>query len=110
MVVLQMGSGPIGHARVSVFHKNNIGPPCGNRYALFVEEEWVDDGVALIPGVDVSLRAEPLPLANGNNLISQEMQSANKGLHCLSSLSWVHNLNLINNRCCCHQHSHLCIA
>ncbi|KAG2311403.1 hypothetical protein Bca52824_022960 [Brassica carinata] len=48
-----------------VFHKNNIGPPSGNRYVPFMEEDWADDGVALIPGVDVSVRAEPLPLANG---------------------------------------------
>ncbi|KAJ4885874.1 NAC domain containing protein 52 [Raphanus sativus] len=58
-----------------IFHKNNIGPPSGNRYAPFMEEEWADDGVALIPGVDVRVRAEPIPLANGN---SQEMQSASK--------------------------------
>ncbi|KAJ4869577.1 NAC domain containing protein 52 [Raphanus sativus] len=60
-----------------IFHKNNIGPPSGNRYAPFMEEEWADDGVALIPGVDVSVRAEPIPLANGN---SQEMQSASKDI------------------------------
>ncbi|KAJ0249498.1 NAC domain-containing protein [Hirschfeldia incana] len=53
---------------VKVFHKNNIGPPCGNRYAPFLEEEWADDGVALIPGV---VRAEPLPLASGNNQMDQ---------------------------------------
>ncbi|KAJ0244216.1 NAC domain containing protein 52 [Hirschfeldia incana] len=60
-----------------IFHKNNIGPPSGNRYAPFMEEEWADDGVALIPGVDVGVRAEPLPLANGNN---QMDQSASKGV------------------------------
>ncbi|KAG2272373.1 hypothetical protein Bca52824_066928 [Brassica carinata] len=54
-----------------VFHKNNIGPPSGNRYAPFLEEEWADEGVALIPGVDVRVRAEPLPLANGNNQMDQ---------------------------------------
>ncbi|XP_056845675.1 NAC domain containing protein 50-like isoform X2 [Raphanus sativus] len=57
-----------------IFHKNNIGPPSGNRYAPFMEEEWADDGVALIPGVDVSVRAEPIPLANGNS------QSASKDI------------------------------
>ncbi|CAN7107394.1 NAC domain containing protein 50 isoform X2 [Brassica rapa] len=60
-----------------VFHKNNIGPPSGNRYAPFLEEEWADEGVALIPGVDVRVRAEPLPVANGNN---QMDQSASKDL------------------------------
>uniref|UniRef100_A0A1J3HH94 NAC domain-containing protein 78 n=1 Tax=Noccaea caerulescens TaxID=107243 RepID=A0A1J3HH94_NOCCA len=64
-----------------VFHKNNIGPPSGNRYAPFMEEEWADDGgVALIPGVDVRVRVEPLPLANGNNQMDQELKSASKTL------------------------------
>nr|VDD53003.1 unnamed protein product [Brassica oleracea] len=54
-----------------IFHKNNIGPPSGNRYAPFMEEEWSDDRVALIPGVDVRVRTEPLPLANGNNQMNQ---------------------------------------
>ncbi|XP_010484932.1 PREDICTED: NAC domain-containing protein 13-like isoform X2 [Camelina sativa] len=60
-----------------VFHKNNIGPPSGNRYAPFMEEEWADDGAALIPGVDVRLTVEPSPVANGNN---QMDQSASKSL------------------------------
>ncbi|KAI4352667.1 hypothetical protein L6164_006895 [Bauhinia variegata] len=34
-----------------VFHKNNIGPPNGQRYAPFIEEEW-DDAPGLIPGAD----------------------------------------------------------
>ncbi|KAL0855051.1 hypothetical protein Bca101_060203 [Brassica carinata] len=63
-----------------IFHKNNIGPPCGNRYAPFMEEEWAGDGVALIPGVNVSVKAEPLPVTNGNNHMDQEMQSASKDL------------------------------
>ncbi|KAG2240938.1 hypothetical protein Bca4012_091108 [Brassica carinata] len=54
-----------------IFHKNNIGPPSGNRYAPFMEEEWSDDRVALIPGVDVRVMAEPLPQANGNNHMGQ---------------------------------------
>ncbi|KAF8098829.1 hypothetical protein N665_0257s0041 [Sinapis alba] len=54
-----------------IFHKNNIGPPSGNRYAPFMEEEWAGDGVALIPGVDVRVRAEPLPVANGNIQMDQ---------------------------------------
>nr|VDD53004.1 unnamed protein product [Brassica oleracea] len=62
-----------------IFHKNNIGPPSGNRYAPFMEEEWADDGVTLIPGVDVGVRAEPLPLANRNNQMSQNsIQSPSK--------------------------------
>ena len=34
-----------------VFHKNNIGPPNGQRYAPFIEEEW-DDRSALVPGAE----------------------------------------------------------
>lgn len=32
-----------------VFHKSNMGPPIGHRYAPFVEEEW-DDEDAVLPG------------------------------------------------------------
>lgn len=35
-----------------VFHKNNIGPPNGQRYAPFIEEEWDDDASGLVPGVE----------------------------------------------------------
>ncbi|XP_019092762.1 PREDICTED: NAC domain-containing protein 59-like isoform X2 [Camelina sativa] len=63
-----------------VFHKNNIGPPSGNRYAPFMEEEWADGGGALIPGVDVRVRVEPQPQANGNNQMDQEIHSASKNL------------------------------
>ncbi|EEF29762.1 hypothetical protein RCOM_0351490 [Ricinus communis] len=37
-----------------VFHKNNIGPPNGNRYAPFLEEEWDDGETALVPGEDAA--------------------------------------------------------
>ncbi|XP_010486659.1 PREDICTED: NAC domain-containing protein 59-like [Camelina sativa] len=63
-----------------VFHKNNIGPPSGNRYAPFMEEEWADGGGALIPGVDVRVRVEPQPQANGHNQMEQEIHSASKNL------------------------------
>ncbi|XP_010484822.1 PREDICTED: NAC domain-containing protein 13-like [Camelina sativa] len=63
-----------------VFHKNNIGPPSGNRYAPFMEEEWADGGGALIPGVDVRVRVEPQPQANGHNQMDQEIHSASKNL------------------------------
>ncbi|KAG2259873.1 hypothetical protein Bca52824_079167 [Brassica carinata] len=49
-----------------IFHKNNIGPPCGNRYTPFMEEEWDGEGVALIPVVNDSVRVEPLPVAGVN--------------------------------------------
>ncbi|RYQ92349.1 hypothetical protein Ahy_B09g098553 isoform C [Arachis hypogaea] len=58
-----------------VFHKNNIGPPNGQRYAPFVEEEW-DDASALVPGAepveDVTVTvAHPLRIeSNGRTLCS----------------------------------------
>ncbi|XP_039041979.1 NAC domain containing protein 52-like isoform X2 [Hibiscus syriacus] len=41
-----------GYVLCRVIHKNNIGPPNGNRYAPFIEAEWDDDSTTLIPGVD----------------------------------------------------------
>ncbi|XP_038994407.1 NAC domain containing protein 50-like isoform X2 [Hibiscus syriacus] len=41
-----------GYVVCRVIHKNNIGPPNGNRYAPFIEAEWDDDSATLIPGVD----------------------------------------------------------
>ncbi|XP_057735388.1 NAC domain containing protein 50-like [Arachis stenosperma] len=73
-----------------VFHKNNIGPPNGQRYAPFVEEEW-DDASALVPGAepveDVTVTvAHPLRIeSNGRTLcsdrrnnVAQDTQSNNK--------------------------------
>ncbi|KAE9589819.1 hypothetical protein Lalb_Chr21g0312961 [Lupinus albus] len=53
-----------------VFHKNNIGPPNGQRYAPFVEEEW-DDESGLVPGEE---SAEPIsvvkqPSVNDNGRV-----------------------------------------
>ncbi|KAL8518077.1 hypothetical protein ACS0TY_009386 [Phlomoides rotata] len=36
-----------------IFLKNGMGPPNGNRYAPFLEEEWDDQTVIVIPGGDV---------------------------------------------------------
>ncbi|XP_065870941.1 NAC domain containing protein 50-like isoform X2 [Euphorbia lathyris] len=46
------GSQTDSYVLCRVFHKNNIGPPNGNRYAPFIEEEWDDRETALIPGED----------------------------------------------------------
>ena len=35
-----------------IFHKSNIGPPSGQRYAPFIEEEWEDDESAVVPGIN----------------------------------------------------------
>lgn len=35
-----------------IFHKSNIGPPSGQRYAPFVEAEWDDNDLAVVPGME----------------------------------------------------------
>nr|AIA57527.1 NAC domain-containing protein [Boehmeria nivea] len=36
-----------------IFHKSNIGPPSGQRYAPFIEEEWDDDDYSVVvPGMN----------------------------------------------------------
>ncbi|KAJ8765851.1 hypothetical protein K2173_020367 [Erythroxylum novogranatense] len=65
-----------------VFHKNNIGPPCGNRYAPFIEEEWGDGQVAIVPSEDAM---EELIVGHdasaGLNHVEQDSHSFNKDLH-----------------------------
>ncbi|KAK8467741.1 hypothetical protein PHAVU_007G140332 [Phaseolus vulgaris] len=71
-----------------VFHKNNIGPPNGQRYAPFVEEEWNDES-GMIPGAEPvyngSVAYQPLVEGNGGvlctegrNGVVQDTQSHNK--------------------------------
>lgn len=36
-----------------IFQKSGLGPPNGDRYAPFIEEEWDEDAPLLIPGGDV---------------------------------------------------------
>ncbi|KAE9612154.1 hypothetical protein Lal_00022226 [Lupinus albus] len=54
-----IGSSQDAFVLCRVFHKNNIGPPNGQRYAPFVEEEW-DDEPGLVPGAQ---SAEPISVA-----------------------------------------------
>lgn len=35
-----------------IFQKSGLGPPNGDRYAPFVEEEWDEDAVVVVPGGD----------------------------------------------------------
>ncbi|XP_058770143.1 NAC domain containing protein 50-like isoform X2 [Vicia villosa] len=69
------GSGPSqqqdAYVLCRVFHKNNIGPPNGQRYAPFVEEEW-EEGLGMVPGAEpVSDGPVYLPLRiEGNNGVS----------------------------------------
>lgn len=57
-----------------VFHKNNIGPPNGQRYAPFVEEEWNDES-GMIPGAEPvyngSVAYQPLVEGNGGVLCTE---------------------------------------
>ncbi|XP_051120067.1 NAC domain containing protein 50-like [Andrographis paniculata] len=36
-----------------IFQKSGLGPPNGDRYAPFVEEEWNEDALVVVPGGDV---------------------------------------------------------
>lgn len=49
-----MGSSQDAYVLCRVFHKSNIGPPNGHRYAPFIEEEWDDGGSVLIPGEEIA--------------------------------------------------------
>ena len=35
-----------------VFHKSNIEPPRGQRYAPFIEEDWDDGKLTVVPGME----------------------------------------------------------
>ncbi|RDX70089.1 NAC domain-containing protein 78, partial [Mucuna pruriens] len=48
-----------------VFHKNNIGPPNGQRYAPFIEEEW-DDATGMVPGAEPVDNGSYRPRVEGN--------------------------------------------
>ncbi|KAB2033268.1 hypothetical protein ES319_D04G006400v1 [Gossypium barbadense] len=73
-----------GYVLCRVFHKNNIGPPNGNRYAPFIEAEWDDGSAALVPGIDIgddSVASEKaLVESNGvqRSGFEQEIQNADE--------------------------------
>lgn len=55
-----------------IFQKSGLGPPNGDRYAPFIEEEWDDDDAALfVPGGetedDLTRGDETLP--QGNDIV-----------------------------------------
>lgn len=56
-----------------VIHKNNIGPPNGNRYAPFIEAEWDDGSATLVPGLDTED-----DVAAGNDSIPRNEVAATK--------------------------------
>ncbi|KAM6584346.1 hypothetical protein CsatB_011348 [Cannabis sativa] len=49
-----------------IFHKSNIGPPSGQRYAPFIEEEWEDDESAVVPGINNGDDVAAAPGCNKN--------------------------------------------
>lgn len=49
-----------------IFQKSGLGPPNGDRYAPFIEEEWGEDAALVIPGGD----AED-DVANGDEALVQ---------------------------------------
>ncbi|CAN6566818.1 unnamed protein product [Malus baccata var. baccata] len=60
-----------------VFHKSNIGPPNGHRYAPFVEEEWDDDDkLTLVPGQETRTVAvvsrDAFVVGNGHAACSEQ--------------------------------------
>ncbi|KDP30502.1 hypothetical protein JCGZ_16181 [Jatropha curcas] len=61
-----------------VFHKNNIGPPNGNRYAPFIEEEWDDGETALIPGEEAVEEVAGHDNCTEINRIEQDTHSINR--------------------------------
>ncbi|KAA8539240.1 hypothetical protein F0562_025932 [Nyssa sinensis] len=62
-----------------IFQKSGLGPPNGDRYAPFIEEEWDDDVLLLVPGEEAGDE-----MANGDdaqvegNYLEQEPDSFNK--------------------------------
>ncbi|GKV34213.1 hypothetical protein SLEP1_g42609 [Rubroshorea leprosula] len=98
-----------GYVLCRVFHKNNIGPPNGNRYAPFMEEEWDDASAALIPGIDGGddtragndgLAATNVTESNGieRNDVEQEIQVVEK-TRSLQDINSTENNPLTTNEC-----------
>ncbi|KAI3793485.1 hypothetical protein L1987_36104 [Smallanthus sonchifolius] len=54
-----------------IFQKSGLGPPNGDRYAPFLEEEWEDDATLLVPGGETEDDMTPgdeLTMAQGNDI------------------------------------------
>nr|AHJ79210.1 NAC domain protein NAC69 [Gossypium hirsutum] len=58
-----------GYVLCRVFHKNNIGPPNGNRYAPFIEAEW-DDGSEILGMMEIQNADEEAP---ANDKVRREL-------------------------------------
>ncbi|KAE8670659.1 hypothetical protein F3Y22_tig00112114pilonHSYRG00112 [Hibiscus syriacus] len=66
-----------GYVLCRVFHKNNIGPPNGNRYAPFIESEWDDASAAVVPGLD----AGDDGVAGNDAIAGNDVASAEKAVN-----------------------------
>lgn len=47
-----------------IFQKSGLGPPNGDRYAPFLEEEWDDDAALFVPGGEAEAEDD---MANGDD-------------------------------------------
>ncbi|KAL8193154.1 hypothetical protein R6Q57_027058 [Mikania cordata] len=57
-----------------IFQKSGLGPPNGDRYAPFLEEEWEDDATLLVPGgetEDDMPNGDELTQALGNDFVQE---------------------------------------
>ncbi|XP_024991676.1 NAC domain containing protein 52-like [Cynara cardunculus var. scolymus] len=56
-----------------IFQKSGLGPPNGDRYAPFLEEEWTDDAALLVPGgeADDDLANGDETRAEGNDIVQE---------------------------------------
>uniref|UniRef100_A0A5B7AW51 NAC domain-containing protein n=1 Tax=Davidia involucrata TaxID=16924 RepID=A0A5B7AW51_DAVIN len=61
-----------------IFQKSGLGPPNGDRYAPFIEEEWNDDASLLVPGEEAGDEMANGDDAQVENILDQDMHSFNK--------------------------------
>nr|XP_043610902.1 NAC domain containing protein 52-like [Erigeron canadensis] len=56
-----------------IFQKSGLGPPNGDRYAPFLEEEWTDDTALMIPGgeADDDMTNGDETRAEGNDIVQE---------------------------------------
>ncbi|KAI3705224.1 hypothetical protein L1987_75458 [Smallanthus sonchifolius] len=56
-----------------IFQKSGLGPPNGNRYAPFLEEEWQDDATLFVPGGETEDDMAPgdESQAQGNDIVQE---------------------------------------
>ena len=54
-----------------IFQKSGLGPPNGDRYAPFLEEEWTDDAALMVPGgeADDDLANGDETRVHGNDIV-----------------------------------------